>query len=143
VATPRSAGSALTDCHAEGPGESSTCLGGTTACLFGLIKSAALELGEHRITVNAVIPGLVDTTLTRHEDRYVQAIESAGRTPSGNQAEDEKTAIEVLTATSPLGVPWVQPEDVAPLVTFLASDAAGMVSGTAFAATGGDSANFQ
>lgn len=40
-------------------------------------------------------------------------------------------------AKTPLGVPWVQPEDVAPLVVFLASDQARMVSGTAFAATGG------
>ena len=32
--------------------------------IIGLMKSAALELGEHRITVNAVIPGLIDTALT-------------------------------------------------------------------------------
>lgn len=111
--------------------------------ILGLMKSAALELGAHGITVNAVIPGLVDTALTRHEDRYAQAIAAAGRTPSGDVEQDERTAVELLTAKSPLGVPWVEPEDVAPLVVFLASDAARMVSGTAFAATGGDSANFQ
>lgn len=111
--------------------------------ILGLMKSAALELGEHGITVNAVIPGLVDTALTRHEDRYAQALSAAGRTPTGDAATDEKTAVALLTAKSPLGVPWVEPEDVAPLVVFLASDAARMVSGTAFAATGGDSANFQ
>ncbi|MFE9955557.1 hypothetical protein [Micromonospora sp. NPDC005299] len=38
-------------------------------------------------------------------------------------------------------MPWVQPEDVAPLVVFLASDGARMVSGTSFAATAGDSAH--
>ncbi|MEU4794074.1 SDR family NAD(P)-dependent oxidoreductase [Micromonospora tulbaghiae] len=32
--------------------------------LIGLVKSAALELGPHGVTVNAVIPGLVDTALT-------------------------------------------------------------------------------
>jgi hypothetical protein len=37
-------------------------------------------------------------------------------------------------------VPWVEPEDVAPLVVFLASDEAKMVSGTSFSAAGGDSA---
>ncbi|MGW5672324.1 SDR family oxidoreductase [Micromonospora sp. NPDC003776] len=109
--------------------------------LIGLVKSAALELGAHGITVNAVIPGLVDTTLTRHADRYAQAIAEGGRTPSGDAATDERTAVEVLRAKTPLGVPWVQPEDVAPLVVFLASDAARMVSGTAFAATAGDSAH--
>jgi NAD(P)-dependent dehydrogenase (short-subunit alcohol dehydrogenase family) len=51
--------------------------------LIGLMKSAALELGSHGITVNAVIPGLIDTALTRHEDRYAQAISSGGREPSG------------------------------------------------------------
>ncbi|QDZ15491.1 SDR family NAD(P)-dependent oxidoreductase [Humibacter ginsenosidimutans] len=111
--------------------------------ILGLMKSAALELGRHGITVNAVIPGLVNTTLTRHEDRYAQAIQSGGGTPSGSVDVDETTAVAALTAKSPLGVPWVEPEDVVPLAVFLASDAARMVSGASFAATGGDSANFQ
>lgn len=109
--------------------------------LIGLVKSAALELGAHGITVNAVIPGLVDTALTRHQDRYAQAIVEGGKTPSGDTANDERSAVEALRAKTPLGVPWVQPEDVAPLVVFLASDGARMVSGTAFAATAGDSAH--
>ncbi|MEV1328078.1 SDR family NAD(P)-dependent oxidoreductase [Micromonospora costi] len=109
--------------------------------IIGLMKSAALELGAHGITVNAVIPGLVDTTLTRHQDRYAQALSEAGRTPTGDVARDEPAAVEALRARTPLGVPWLAPEDVAPLVVFLASDDARMVSGTAFAATGGDSAH--
>nr|WP_296064613.1 SDR family NAD(P)-dependent oxidoreductase [uncultured Actinoplanes sp.] len=109
--------------------------------LLGLMKSAALELGAHGITVNAVIPGLVDTVLTRHEQRYAQAIAESGGTPTGDAGADERTAVEALTAKTPLGVPWLQPQDVAPLVVFLASDAARMVSGTSFAATGGDSAH--
>jgi NAD(P)-dependent dehydrogenase (short-subunit alcohol dehydrogenase family) len=40
-----------------------------------------------------------------------------------------------------LGVPWIEPEDVASAVVFLASDAARMVSGAAYDVTGGDSAN--
>jgi NAD(P)-dependent dehydrogenase (short-subunit alcohol dehydrogenase family) len=48
--------------------------------LLGLMKSAALELGVHNITVNALILGLVDTALTRHEDRYAQAIQRRGHT---------------------------------------------------------------
>jgi NAD(P)-dependent dehydrogenase (short-subunit alcohol dehydrogenase family) len=109
--------------------------------LLGLMKSAALELGEHGITVNAMIPGLIDTTLTRHEDRYAQALAEAGQTPSGDPQKDEQAAIEALKTKTPLGVPWLEPEDVAPVVVFLASDAARMVSGTAYAATGGDSAH--
>jgi len=109
--------------------------------IIGLMKSAALELGEFNITVNAVIPGLVNTALTRHEDRYAQAISDGGGTPTGDPQSDERTAREALTAKTPLSVPWIEPEDVAPLVVFLASDGARMVSGTSFAATGGDSAH--
>jgi SDR family mycofactocin-dependent oxidoreductase len=109
--------------------------------LIGLMKSAALELGQHGITVNAVIPGLVDTPLTRHEERYAQAIAEGGSEPSGDAAEDEESARQSLIAKTPLGVPWLAPEDVAPVVVFLAGDGARMVSGTSFAVTGGDSAH--
>jgi NAD(P)-dependent dehydrogenase (short-subunit alcohol dehydrogenase family) len=110
--------------------------------LIGLMKSAALELGPHGITVNAVIPGLIDTALTRHEDRYAQAIAAAGKQPSGDPEADEKTARELLADGSPLGVPWIDPADVAPVVAFLASDEARMVSGATYAVTAGDSAHF-
>ena len=108
--------------------------------IIGLMKSAALELGSHKITVNAVIPGLIDTKLTRHESRYAQAVDVAGKKPTGNEAEDEKTAAESLTKKTPMGVPWIEPEDVAPVVVFLASDEARMVSGATYDVTGGDSA---
>ena len=107
------------------------------------MKSAALEFGEHGITVNALIPGLIDTALTRHEDRYAQAIETSGKTPSGDEAKDEETARKELASRSPLGVPWIAPDDVAPMVVFLASDEARMVSGATFSVTAGDSANIQ
>jgi NAD(P)-dependent dehydrogenase (short-subunit alcohol dehydrogenase family) len=109
--------------------------------LIGLMKSAALELGSYGITVNAVIPGLIDTALTRHEDRYAQAIGSGGQEPTGDLSVDEETAKKLLTVKSPLGVPWIDPADVAPVVAFLASDEARMVSGASFAVTAGDSAN--
>jgi len=38
-------------------------------------------------------------------------------------------------------VPWIDPSDLAPVVVFLASDAARMVSGATYDVTGGDSAN--
>lgn len=109
--------------------------------VIGLMKSAALELGEHKITVNALIPGLIDTPLTRHEQRYAQALEVGGGQPTGDERTDEAAAMKVLTEKSPLGVPWIEPEAIAPAVVFLASDAAAMVSGATYDVTGGDSAN--
>jgi NAD(P)-dependent dehydrogenase (short-subunit alcohol dehydrogenase family) len=108
--------------------------------IIGLMKSAALELGPHKITVNALIPGLIDTALTRHEERYAQVLEDAGKQPSGT-AKDEQEAREILAAKTPLGVAWIEPEDVAPVVVFLASDAGRMASGSTFEISGGDSAH--
>lgn len=109
--------------------------------IIGLMKSAALELGRYGITVNAVVPGLINTPLTRHEERFAQVLELAGRKPSGDIRRDEADAVLILKGRSPLGVPWLEPEQVAPAVVFLASDAARMVSGAAYDVTGGDSAN--
>ena len=101
--------------------------------IIGVMKSAALEFGEHHITVNALIPGLIDTALTRHEDRYRNAAEEGGKQPTGDEAKDEELAKQAMLAKTPLGVPWIDPDDVAPMVVFLASDAARMVSGATYA----------
>ncbi|MDR3389717.1 MAG: SDR family oxidoreductase [Rudaea sp.] len=107
--------------------------------IIGLMKSAALELGPSNITVNAVIPGLIDTPLTRHQERYAQVLQDGGRSPTGTSA-DEEEARKILAAKTPLGVPWIESEEVAPVVVFLASDAARMVSGATYDVTAGDSA---
>ncbi len=103
------------------------------------MKSAALELGSHNITVNAVIPGLVDTALTRHEGRHAQAISEGGGEPTGDRHQDEQSAIASLKAKTPLGIRGSSPKTW--LRCRLSSDEARMVSGTSFAATGGDSAH--
>jgi NAD(P)-dependent dehydrogenase (short-subunit alcohol dehydrogenase family) len=54
---------------------------------------------------------------------------------------DEETASKLLSGKSPLGIPWIDPNEMAPVVVFLASDAAHMISGATFDVTGGDSAN--
>jgi NAD(P)-dependent dehydrogenase (short-subunit alcohol dehydrogenase family) len=107
--------------------------------ILGLMKPAALELGQYGITVNAVIPGLIDTPLTRHRQRYAQVVDDLTNAEALNKLEDE--ARQRLSAKSPLGVPWLPPESIAPVVVFLASDEAYMVSGATYDVTGGDSAN--
>jgi NAD(P)-dependent dehydrogenase (short-subunit alcohol dehydrogenase family) len=108
--------------------------------IIGFMKSAALELGEYGITVNAVVPGLIDTPLTRHHDRYAQAAdEFDSKKPTAELKADAK---KKLIAKSPLGIPWIEPEAIAPAVVFLASDEAHMVSGATYDVTAGDSANY-
>lgn len=107
--------------------------------IIGLMKSAALELGQYGITVNAVIPGLIDTPLTRHRQRYAQAVDDLTNTEPLDKLEAE--AKQKLSDKSPLGVPWLPPEAIAPAVVFLASDDAYLVSGATYDVTGGDSAN--
>lgn len=106
--------------------------------ILGLMKSAALELGQYNITVNALIPGLVDTPLTRYNKRLVESMSESGHKPNGTPSPQE--AWDVRAATVPLRVGWLQPDDISPAAVFLASDAAAMVTGAEYEVTGGDSA---
>jgi NAD(P)-dependent dehydrogenase (short-subunit alcohol dehydrogenase family) len=106
--------------------------------ILGLMKSAALELGEYNITVNAVIPGLVDTALTRYEKRLTESMAETGQKPPEHPTPQQ--AWDVRAPTVPLKVGWLQPDDISPAAVFLASDAAAMVTGAEYEVTGGDSA---
>ncbi len=109
--------------------------------MIGLMKSAALELGEHQITVNTVEPGLVDTPLTRNAGRWNLALQEAGKPPEGDHPK-EADVIAARLPQSVMKIPWMQPDEVAPAVVFLASDAANRVTGATYDATAGDSARY-
>jgi NAD(P)-dependent dehydrogenase (short-subunit alcohol dehydrogenase family) len=106
--------------------------------IFGLMKSAALELGRYNITVNAITPGLVGTALTYYDKRLEESVGETGYHPTGRLTPQE--AWDRRAATMPLGVAWVQPEDISPAAVFLASQAAEMITGAEIEVTGGDSA---
>ena len=108
--------------------------------IIGLMKSAALELGKHKITVNCIEPGLIDTPLTRNDKRWSMAVGETMTTPPPEHPSEEET-VKARLPKVPLGVPWLQPEQVAPVAVFLASDAAAMVTGACYDVTGGDSAH--
>jgi NAD(P)-dependent dehydrogenase (short-subunit alcohol dehydrogenase family) len=60
----------------------------------------------------------------------------------GVAPEASGVRISTETTTKMAGVvPWIEPADVAPVVVFIASDAARMVSGATYDVTAGDSAN--
>jgi 3-oxoacyl-[acyl-carrier protein] reductase len=90
----------------------------TKGAVDTITKSLAKELGERRIRVNAVNPGLVIT----------EGTQTAGIIGS----DFEKNAI----ATTPLGRAG-RPEDIAPPVAFLASDDARWITGETIFVSGG------
>ena len=110
--------------------------------LLGLMKSAALEFASKGVTVNAVIPGLIDTRLTRNDGRYIQALQTAngGSVPEGDLEENARKA---LIKKTPMKMPWLPPESVAPAYVYLAGTMGALVCGAAIEVTGGDSANFE
>jgi 3-oxoacyl-[acyl-carrier protein] reductase len=85
------------------------------AGLIGLTKALAREVGSRGITVNVVAPGFVETDMTR--ELLAQSRES-------------------WTTQVPLGRLGT-PADVAGAVCFLASDAAGYITGHVLAVNGG------
>jgi SDR family mycofactocin-dependent oxidoreductase len=85
--------------------------------LVGLMRALAIEFAPHGVRVNSVHPAAVDTPMLR------------SLLPQG---VDEQQVKETLARANALPVPWIQPEDVANAVAFLASDEARYVTGVAF-----------
>src|SRR3954466_8815170 len=103
-------------------GKTVSTLGGahytaSKAALQGLTRAAAKELGPYGITVNAICPGLFDTELTRE-----------------NATPEQLAAIARTFPVRRLG----EAVEVADLICFLASEAAGYITGASLDINGGD-----
>ena len=108
--------------------------------VIGLMKSAAWEVAKNGVTINCVEPGLVDTPLTRNPGRWKEALKEAGKQPKDNPTEQEVIAARL--PQSVMGIPWMQPDEVAPAIVFLCTDAANRVTGATYDATAGDSVKY-
>lgn len=108
--------------------------------ILGLMKSAALELGPKKITVNALVPGLVDTPLTHNAARWSALLGEVTGNPNPPKDPTEQQAWDARAPHIPLRVAWLKPEDLGPAAVFLASDLAAMVTGASYDVTAGDDA---
>jgi SDR family mycofactocin-dependent oxidoreductase len=90
--------------------------------LVGLMKALSVELAPHRIRVNTVHPSTVDTLMT--DNPAFRAL-FTGR-PDATKADAEG----VLKSLNTLPVPWIEVEDVANGVLYLASDESRYVTGS-------------
>jgi len=86
------------------------------AGVIGLTRAMALALAPHRVRVNAIAPGTTDTAQPRYGNTEAQLLERARQTPMGRLA---------------------QPDEIARVAVFLASDEAVFVNGEVIHANGG------
>ncbi|MCU1522651.1 MAG: family oxidoreductase [Arthrobacter sp.] len=98
--------------------------------LEGLSKATALEGGAHGVTSNCINPGYVRTPLVETQ--------IADQAKVHGIPESEVLAKIMLTESAIKRL--VEPEEVASLVAWLASDDAGMVTGASYTMDGGWSA---
>jgi 2-dehydro-3-deoxy-D-gluconate 5-dehydrogenase len=90
----------------------------TKGGIVQLAKAMACAWGKDNIQVNAVLPGWIDTALTRQARRDIEGLQErvVTRTPAGR---------------------WGDPDDFAGIAAFLASPASDFVTGAAITVDGG------
>jgi (+)-trans-carveol dehydrogenase len=98
--------------------------------VVGLMRTFAVELGAQNIRVNSVHPTNVNTPLFMNEGTM-----KLFRPDLENPGPDDMKVVGQLMHTLPIG--WVEPEDIANAVLFLASDEARYITGVTLPVDGG------
>jgi NAD(P)-dependent dehydrogenase (short-subunit alcohol dehydrogenase family) len=91
--------------------------GMSKAALAQLTRTLAVELAPDGVRVNAISPGWIET-------------------PMNAELREDRMVVELALATTPAGR-LGSPEDIAPAVLFLVSDAAGYITGAILPVSGG------
>jgi NAD(P)-dependent dehydrogenase (short-subunit alcohol dehydrogenase family) len=97
--------------------------GASKHAVIGMTKTASIELAPAGIRVNAVCPGVINT-------RMMRSIEE--QTIPDNPEE----YVKAVSERTPLGR-YGEPEEIAGLVAFLASDEAAYITGASYVIDGG------
>ncbi len=118
---PRSGGSIIniSSIASENPVPNSTLYAATKGAIDTITMALSKELGPRHIRVNTVAPGQTDTEGTRRIG-YVGSPEA-----------------DAGVAATPLGARFGRPDEIAPVVVFLASDDAAWITGERISASGG------
>ncbi|OBF87443.1 3-ketoacyl-ACP reductase [Mycobacterium sp. 852002-51163_SCH5372311] len=90
--------------------------------VMGLMRSFAVELGQHSIRVNSVHPSQVNTPMTMNDLTF-----RLFRPDLENPGPEDFAPFSQMTHTLP--VPWVEPIDISNAVLFLASDESRYITG--------------
>jgi len=91
--------------------------------LIGLTKTIALEVAQHGITVNAICPGPIDTTMLRNRLKF--------------EISESSSSMAILEKESNAIGRFIQPEEVANLVYYLSLEKSGAITGEALNISGG------
>jgi (+)-trans-carveol dehydrogenase len=98
--------------------------------VVGLMRTFAVELGAQNVRVNSVHPTNVNTPLFMNDGTM-----RLFRPDLENPGPDDMKVVGQLMHTLPIG--WVEPEDIANAVLFLASDEARYITGVTLPIDGG------
>ena len=94
------------------------------AAVINLTKTAACDLGQYNVRVNAVCPGLIETGMTKPVFDYAR---------DNNKEQKLGSRCELRR--------YGRPEEIAAAMAFLASDDASYITGQALAVDGGNTAS--
>jgi D-sorbitol dehydrogenase (acceptor) len=97
------------------------------AAVISYTQSAALAMAPHRIRVNGIAPGVVDTPMWAHVDALFAKAE-------GLAIGEKKKAVGLAVPLGRMGVP----DDIAGAAVFLASDAAAYITAQTLNVDGGN-----
>ena len=106
------------------------------AGMIGMTQALARDWGHHGIRVHAVAPGYVESAMNRPVREIAARLQERGAAPANADESFARDLVQGITTRTPLGR-FGLPEEVAEVVTFLASDRARYMTGAVTMVDGG------